>query len=851
MPNELKSLSEIFNESIFRIPDYQRGYAWLTDQLVDFWEDLVNLPQGKNHYTGLLSIKRVNDWSTSYKDEEWLLNKGYKLFHIVDGQQRLTTFSIFVHEIISFIKSLYPNQKEGEIYFCDSSLKEIREKYISKKRPPNFVITTFFFGYEKGNPSSDYLIHKVYDEPDGGTISESFYTKNLLVAKNFFANNIRLVYEKRGIEGIESLYIKLTQQLKFNIHDIDSEYDEYVAFETMNNRGKRLTNLELLKNRLIYLTTLFSSDIVDDAERGCVRDDINKAWKEIYYQLGRNKDPLSDDEFLRAHWITYYQYSRKKGDDYIHFLLRHFSAKNVFSEHGVAEDQSQDTPLSDYDDAEDLVDEQESDEEETTKTITHIEIDNYVKSLQNFAEPWFYSWFPLSDGYDATEEEKKLIDRLNRIGIGYFRPLVVAAMSMKEQTTSEERCALYEAIERFIFVSFRLGGYQANYMSSEYYNKSRQILKGECTLAEVTQRLNELTDRDHSALDSFIGRVKKMFDSGGGFYSWWGLRYFLFEYEAKLTGEKGLQRDGNLSSWRLFTTSEKEKVSIEHILPQTPTEWYWQNQFRNYTSEEIGILSGSLGNLLPLSQSINSSLQNDSFEEKKNPKSSKRRGYTNGSHSEIEVAQYRDWTAQNIYDRGIKLLNFLEERWRITISQDQKNRLLNIDFVHDGRKEKAELLMTSAKDYTSYIAKILTEKLGLPWVEKRDNCVYCCTQQIDQIVSTVEKNTWTGGRLISYEFECDEETGISLFCKIASRADAVCDSVYNQCVKNSAFTNIKYEFNGVPKPTKRKRWVVVFERELLTSIEMANGLRENEQCLVDRVEQLFSNDIVELERLIF
>lgn len=87
----------------------------------------------------------------------------------------------------------------------------------------------------------------------------------------------------------------------------------------------------------------------------------------------------------------------------------------------------------------------------------------------------------------------------------------------------------------------------------------------------------------------------------------------------------------------------------------------------------------------------------------------------------------------------------MEERWRITISQDQKNRLLNIDFVHDGRKEKAELLMTSAKDYTSYIAKILTEKLGLPWVEKRDNCVYCCTQQIDQIVSIVEK---TLGRVV-------------------------------------------------------------------------------------------------------
>ena len=851
MPNELKSLSEIFNESIFRIPDYQRGYAWLKDQLVDFWEDLVNLPHGKNHYTGLLSIKRVNDWSSSYKNEEWLLNKGYKLYHIVDGQQRLTTFSIFVHEILSFVKSLHPDQSESEIYFCDSSLKEIQEKYISKKRPPNFVITTFFFGYETGNPSSDYLVHKVYDEPDGGTISESFYTKNLLAAKNFFANNIKLVYEKNGIKEIESLFTKLTQQLKFNIHDIDSDYDVFVAFETMNNRGKRLTNLELLKNRLIYLTTLFNSDVVDDAERAQVRDDINNAWKEIYYQLGRNKDPLSDDEFLRAHWITYYHYSRKKGDDYIHFLLRHFSAKNVFSEHGVAEDWSQENPLSDYEETEDVVDEPETEEEESTQTLTHIEIDNYVKSLQNFAEPWYYSWFPFDNGYDATEEEKKLIDRLNRIGIGYFRPLVVAAMSLKTQTSPEERCALYEAIERFIFISFRLGGYQASYLSSEYYKKARQILKGESTLAQVTQRLNELTDNDHAALDSFIGRTKKMFDAGGGFYSWWGLRYFLYEYEAKLTGEKGLQRDGNLSSWRLFTTSEKEKVSIEHILPQTPTEWYWQNQFRNYSSDEVKILSGSLGNLLPLSQSINSSLQNDSFEEKKNPKSSKRRGYTNGSHSEIEVAQNKDWSADSIYARGMQLLHFMEDRWHIAISQVQKGRLLNIDFIHDGREEKPELLMTSPKDYTAYIATILTDKLLLPWVEKRESSVFCGTQKIDHIVSAAEKNAWEGGRLIAYELECKTQTGIKLFCKIASRMETACDDVYKKCVKNSSYTNIQYEVNGSRKPTKRRRWVIVFEREVMTPIEMAKGLRENEQCLCDKIQDLFSKDIAELERLIY
>ncbi|WKB36415.1 DUF1524 domain-containing protein [Terrilactibacillus sp. S3-3] len=59
-----------------------------------------------------------------------------------------------------------------------------------------------------------------------------------------------------------------------------------------------------------------------------------------------------------------------------------------------------------------------------------------------------------------------------------------------------------------------------------------------------------------------------------------------------------------------------------------------KNQFRKYTEDEIKILSGSLGNLLPLSQSVNSALQNDSFSDKKSSNSIGRRGYEDGSHSE-------------------------------------------------------------------------------------------------------------------------------------------------------------------------------------------------------------------------
>src|ERR1035437_5122222 len=83
---------------------------------------------------------------------------------------------------------------------------------------------------------------------------------------------------------------------------------------SMNNRGKPLSNLELLKNRLIYLSTLFPDE--EETEKVLLRKNINACWKTIYEYLGKNKRKLlPDDVFLKAHWIMYFAYSRRKGDD--------------------------------------------------------------------------------------------------------------------------------------------------------------------------------------------------------------------------------------------------------------------------------------------------------------------------------------------------------------------------------------------------------------------------------------------------------------------------------------------------------------------------------------------------------
>ena len=158
--------------------------------------------------------------------------------------------------------------------------------------------------------------------------------------------------------------------------------------------------------------------------------------------------------------------------------------------------------------------------------------------------------------------------------------------------------------------------------------------------------------------------------------------YFLYEYEYSLATKYKLEK----LSWALLNKVVKDKITIEHILPQTPTKLYWRNAFRQFTPEEIKTLSASLGNMLPLSQSINSSLQNDSFDDKK------ARGYVNGCHCEIEVSKEPVWDAEHIYDRGMKLLHFMESRWNIQFeSKEQMEELLHVAFVHDGREIPPEL----------------------------------------------------------------------------------------------------------------------------------------------------------------
>lgn len=693
------TLEQIFSNRLFRIPDYQRGYAWRSDvEIVDFWNDLMNIPNQKSHFTGSLTLQEITS-TDSLGFDRWVCDEGYEALFVIDGQQRLTTSIILLQSICDFLATVNPEDIFSSSSTVKEAIGEIRRKYICVENKRQCALT-YIFGYSNNSASDQYLRRYVFNDANVTCSEESYYTLNIKNAKEFFMQNIAALHKVGGIEAIEILYKKLTLQLKFQLIEVNEtdDFNIFVAFETINNRGRQLSNLEKLKNRLIYLTTLYQlPNMPFQTAITPIRQHINDGWAEIYRQMGRNVNlsstgkvaVLDDDEFLKTHWILYFQYSRKTGNDYIKFLLgKHFTTQNVLQNQAEADsvlEYISDEDSNNYDANEEF----EPKSSSIKAQLTLGDIRDYVTDLMNTSKAWYYTWFPQDAKAkgELDDEEIKWMQRINRLGIAYFRPLITALFYKRiiaKTITATEVVELLESIERFIFINFRLQTTRSHYGSSEFSIAAKDLHKGTKGVKTIIGMLEERVNKSFAPSSSTIKTknvqvmVEKLFeqkdDERAGFYRWPAIHYFLYEYNEELG--KGYHGVGNCS-WEDFKQTEKDKISIEHILPHNVTG-YWQNKFNGVSRDHLAIYQGSLGNLLLLSQKINATLQDYDFETKKKGKDGERNGYSKGSYSELEVSKREDWTPAAIEERGLAMLNFMEKRWKFNFQseEDKKNLLL-------------------------------------------------------------------------------------------------------------------------------------------------------------------------------
>jgi hypothetical protein len=159
------------------------------------------------------------------------------------------------------------------------------------------------------------------------------------------------------------------------------------------------------------------------------------------------------------------------------------------------------------------------------------------------------------------------------------------------------------------------------------------------------------------AFSPYISFVSALHRKGFDWYQWASFKYFLYEYEEHLAAKKGAVPR---IPWDEIQRRERA-VTIEHILPQTPTGAYWQEQF---DKDDGKTLTHDLGNLTLTKD--NSSYSNKPFADKKGAVGSNKPCYAESPYfMERELARLEDWNPDTLIARRKRLVGWALDRWRI------------------------------------------------------------------------------------------------------------------------------------------------------------------------------------------
>ncbi|EMG85062.1 hypothetical protein HMPREF1396_01646 [Helicobacter pylori GAM114Ai] len=586
---ELLSLDGVIEKGVFEIPSYQRGYAWQMRQLKDFWNGLEHVSKlgNKFHYMHSLTLRGLEN------------ELEYSAFEIIDGQQRLATSLILLGLLAKTTQNKDP-------------------KYSLINLEP--ILSYKYYGL------SEAFRAIIEEEKDLKAFKTSFYAKNLIDACAFFKEKI----SDTPMETLEKMLDVLTKKMLFSVVELnDNRIDPFSSFETINNRGKDLSTLELFKNRLHFV----AHKICNGQKLETLQKEINDTYTIIYDDLRSFED--DDLERFLKHFVEYY-YGENSNKFKERLLKMEFNAHKK------------------YDDA-NLDDEYDKIDELLFYLSYSSKVWNFLHTLDEKAITLIFNDNKKLE-IEITPKTHTLLEkmrRLNALSDNAFLPLLLSLLTIQlvgrsgdeRHYTTKELEDLLEYLERFGFLIYGVAG--KNTAKNEWIELAFQAFRAcrfwgdKITIEDLPKLEKHFFKGEHSGLKLLENNIN--FNNAKKWYEWKkALNYLLYEYELYHNPETTLNFDGSIES-------------IEHILPQNPDQGYSAKE-KNWAKNPYVV--HALGNLLLISKNANSSLSNKPFDEK-------RKEYLKGSYSEKEVAKNASFGIIEIQERSEKLLDFLIVRYRI------------------------------------------------------------------------------------------------------------------------------------------------------------------------------------------
>lgn len=348
------------NRQGLRVPINQRSYAWRPSHVEDLFTDLNGaITKGASEYF-LGSIIVVNP-----PDEA-------NLIEVYDGQQRLATTMILIAAIRDFFVLSLKNQQEATTITGESLLSIARRGKESSHFTLSAVDNNFFVARVLREPNSP---ERLAARPDPKKESHELIEAAAVAA----AAHVKVITKNLPADVQASTLHKWLDFLETGARviwvEVQDQATAYRIFETMNDRGLKLSAADLIKN---YLYSLLDEKQADQS------DQITLRWQSmsaVLESLGREDGDVVD--YLRYFWITTHGQTRS-GDLF----------DNVKSEVNSAA-----TALS------------------------------WAETLQKRADDYAAILTPTHDAWSTYHQEiRAQLDTLRYLGVSQIRPLLLSAL---------------------------------------------------------------------------------------------------------------------------------------------------------------------------------------------------------------------------------------------------------------------------------------------------------------------------------------------------------------------------------------------------------------------------------------
>lgn len=263
------------------LPRFQRGFSWERPQISQFWND----------YIAFFSTYTQRSISASYFLGPIVIQETTDEILVLDGQQRLATATIMLAALRDAARLIGKTDQRGP-----DLARDIQRELIEKDGQSGS------YSLELGELDKNFFVSTIQSDPPVRALAKLRSHQFVNQAYEYMASQIgaRLAGVDPGI-AIETLknYLNcLTKGMTMVAIMVQNEDDAANIFETLNDRGLRLSVPDLLLNLLMRR-----------AKNQLERDSVRQNWNIMLQQMGRR----DIGRFLRHMWVSKYGDVKTRG----------------------------------------------------------------------------------------------------------------------------------------------------------------------------------------------------------------------------------------------------------------------------------------------------------------------------------------------------------------------------------------------------------------------------------------------------------------------------------------------------------------------------------------------------------